>query len=113
MNKEIEVINDNSPASMIRMAVQGGADLSKLEQLLTLQERYEANEAKKAYNKAMAEFKANPPKIDKDRTVSYGNTKYNHASLANVTEKISSELSKYGLSASWSTKQNGTIEVIS
>ena len=105
----------NSPAEMIRMAVAGNADLSKLEQLLSIQERYEANEARKAYHQAMAEFKANPPKIGKDKKVSFstsvGKTSYNHASLYNVVEKISSELSKYGLSASWITKQNGAILV--
>ncbi len=108
-------VDNNSPAAMIRMAVEGRADLDKLEKLLTLQERYEVNEARKAYHKAMSEFKANPPKIDKDKKVSFatsvGKTSYNHASLANVTEKISVELSKHGLSASWATKQNGAILV--
>lgn len=105
-NKEIQKVGivSNSPASMIT-----------LEKLLTLQERWEANEAKKAYNVAMAEFKANPPKIDKDKTVAYdtskGKTSYHHASLANVTDKINEALSKYGLSASWFTKQNGEILV--
>jgi len=108
--KELEVV-DNSPAAMIRTAVKGGANLEQLKGLLDLQERFEANEARKAYHKAMAAFKANSPKIDKDKTVAYGNTKYNHASLANVTEKISAELSKHGLSASWSTKQNGQVLV--
>ena len=51
---QIEVI-ENSPAAMIQAAVQSGADLGKLEQLLTLQERWEANEAKKAYNSSMVE----------------------------------------------------------
>ena len=110
-NKEIAVQQQNSPAEMIRMAVEGKADLDKLEKLLTLQERWDANEAKKAYNKAMADFKANPPQIDKDKTVKYKDVKYNHASLYNVTEKISTELSKHGLSASWTTKQNGAILV--
>jgi len=96
---------------MIRMAVSGGANLENLKQLLDIQERYEANEARKAFHKAMADFKANPPRIDKDKKVSYGNTKYNHASLANVVDKISAELSKHGLSASWTTKQNGVIMV--
>ncbi len=103
------------PATLIELAISNNADLDKLEKLLALQERYQANEARKAYHKAMAEFKANPPKIDKDRTVSYktnaGVTKYNHATLANVTEKINEALSKHGLSASWTTKQNGAIVV--
>ena len=109
-NLELAGNTGNSPADLIRSAVEGRADLDKLEKLLTLQEKWEANEARKAYHRAMAEFKANPPKIDKDMTVSFktgaGTTSYNHASLANVTEKISEALSKCGLSASWQTKQS-------
>lgn len=115
MTNDIAKTNGNSPAEMIRMAVEGNADLDKLEKLLTIQERWEAGEARKAYHKAMADFKANPPKIDKDKKVGYttqkGNVGYAHASLANVTDKISTELSKHGLSASWATKQNGQVMV--
>lgn len=111
MDKEIVVKQNTSPAEMIKTAVAGGANLEHLEKLLTLQERYEANEARKAYHVAMADFKANPPKIDKDKTVKYKDVKYNHASLANVVEKITIELSKHGLSASWRTQQNGQIIV--
>lgn len=111
MGQEIVETKNPSPAEMIKLAVTGGADLDKLEKLLILQERWEANEARKAYHIAMADFKVNPPKIDKDKQVSFGNTKYNHASLANVTEKVNAELSKHGLSASWIIKQNGSIAV--
>ncbi len=114
--KELEVIEVKPPAQLIALAIEkGGVDLDKLEKLMILQERHEANEARKAYNKAMAEFKANPPEINKDRKVSFatsaGKTSYTHASLYNVTEKINAALSKYGLSASWTTKQNGQIIV--
>lgn len=105
------VVETGSPTGLIKQAVESGADLEKLGKLLELQERWDATQAKKAYNQAMAEFKANPPKIGKDKTVSYGNTKYNHASLANVTDKVNTELSKYGLSAFWTTNQNGKILV--
>jgi len=108
--KEIQNVG-NTPADMIRMAVAGGADLEKLEKLLCLQERWEANEAKKAYNQAIAEFKKNPPEIDKDKTVQYKEVKYNHASLFNVVEKITAELSKHGLSVAWTTHQNGQVVV--
>jgi len=104
-----------TPAEMIKAAVAGGADLDELGKLLTIQERWEANEARKAYHKAMAEFKSNPITIDKDKKVGYstnkGNVGYTHASLANVVQKISVELCKYGLSASWRTNQNGKIVV--
>ena len=106
-----------SPAMMIQMAVQGGADLEKLQGLLDLQMKYEANEAKKAYVRAMTAFKLNPPKINKDKKVKIPHkndnffTEYSHASLANVVEKINSALSAQGLSVSWTTKQNGAVQV--
>jgi hypothetical protein len=80
-------------------------DIGKLQSLLEMKERWEANQARKAYMEAMAAFKANPPEIEKDKSVAYGNTKYRHASLANVTDKINSALSQQGLSASWTTTQ--------
>ena len=115
IKKKDEIQTVNSPAEMIKLAVSGGADLDKLEKLLSLQERWDATEAKKAYHRAMAEFKVVPLKIEKDRKVNYktdkGSVKYNHASLANIVEKITKELGKYGLSASWRTQQNGQISV--
>jgi len=108
-------IKSQSPAMLIQQAVANQADLEKLEKLLSLQERWQANEAKKAYHKAMSEFKANPPKIEKDKKIKYNTNKgsvgYSHASLANVTEKINEALSKHGLSASWTTKQNEAVIV--
>lgn len=106
----------SSPADMIRLAVSGGADLEKLSKLLDIQERWESNESRKAYYSAMAAFKANAPKILKDKKVGYeskagGKVGYSHASLYNVTQTISAELSKHGLSASWRVAQNGTISV--
>ncbi len=75
-----------------------------------------ANEAKKAYVVAMAAFKANPPKILKDKNVNYptskGTTDYHHATLGNVTTCINTTLSEHGLTASWVTSQdNGAVKV--
>lgn len=100
-----------SPAELIASAVGSGADLDKLAGLLALQKDWEANEARKAYHLAMANFKANPPQIYKDSHVSYttskGTTEYNHATLANVCGMINKAMSPHGLSASWVTKQDG------
>ena len=111
---ENEIVKQ-APTDLINSAIQKGADLEQIEKLLELQFKWEANEARKAYNKAMAEFKSNPPKIDKDKKVGYSTSKgkvgYSHASLYNVVDKITAELSKHGLSASWRTEQNGQIKV--
>jgi hypothetical protein len=116
MENEIQVTKQALPIELIQAAITQGSNLEQLEKLLSLQERWEQNEAKKAYNKAMAAFKANPPKIDKDRHVGYSTSKgkvgYSHASLYNVVDKITAELSKYGLSSSWRTEQtNNQVKV--
>lgn len=106
---ELKVQEGNSPAEMIRMAVSGGADLDKLEKLLALQERWEANEAKKAYVQAMASFKENAPKVTKDKENKQYKSMY--TTLGNLVNTVNPELSKHGLSASWDIFQNGTIKV--
>lgn len=120
MSGQLSVVSEGkvqrSPADMIELAVNQGADLEKLEKLLDLQERWQKNEARKAYVEAMSAFKADPPKIEKDKHVSYatskGTTSYSHATLANVTDKINKALSRHGLSAAWHTAQaEGLISV--
>jgi hypothetical protein len=91
------------------MAVSQGADLDKLEKLMALQERWEANEARKAYVVAMAAFKASPPLIIKDMTNKQYDSKY--SSLANFVNTVSPELRKHGLSAKWEIDQTTGIRV--
>ncbi len=120
---ELEVVNESKEIAaggmdinkIMELAIEKG-DLDKIEKMMELQERYEKREAEKAYNQAMAAFKASPPKINKDAHVNFklktgGVTDYKHSTLGNVTEKINSELSKYGLSSAWSTSQEKGIAV--
>lgn len=112
----LQTIEISSPAEMIKLAITGKADLDKLKDLLVLMREHEEYEAKKAYHRAMAEFKSIPIKVVKESKVDFstqkGKVRYNYASLANVVETITSQLSEYGLSASWRTKQNGSITVV-
>lgn len=100
-----------SPAEMIQQAVKSGASLVELKGLLELQKEWEANEARKAFHLSMAAFKSNPPRISKNKKVSFNQTNYKYADLSNVTETINTELSKHGLTASWITQTNGVISV--
>lgn len=111
MTTELSILPDNnSPAALIQAAINGNADLEKLEKLMQIQERWEANEAKKAYVVAMAAFKASPPRIEKTKQVSFatskGKTEYKHALLADAAEIINKALSTHGLSATWKTGQH-------
>lgn len=92
-----------TPAAMIALAVQQGTDLTQLERLLDLQIRYEANEAKKAYTQAMADFKADPPDIYKDKLNKQYNSKY--SSIDALVNPTIPQLSKYGLSHRWDYPQ--------
>ena len=106
----------SNPNGLIMAAINQNADVAVLERLLALQERWEANEAKKAFVRAMAEFKATAPRIAKDRTADFptktgGRMKYLFANLADVAATVGPPLSKCGLNASWRTEQNGKIVV--
>jgi hypothetical protein len=84
------------------MAVQQGADLEKLERLMGLQERWEANQARKSYLDAFARFKDEAVKIIKGRQVTDGPLKgKSYAELHDVVNAVTPALSRNGLSASW------------
>lgn len=102
MSKEIVI---REPAELITLAIEKGSDLGKLEHLLNIQREWNKDVARNAYHKAMSEFKANPPIIKKNKDVSFGSGKaaYKHATLYNVVKECSAALSKYNLSASWTT----------
>ncbi len=109
VRKELPVDTNKTPADLIGQAIAKGANLETLERLLTLKERFEANEAKKAYYKAMSLFKANIPQINKNKKVNYpaggGSVKYSYATLFNAIDKVTPKLSEFGLSVAWFHKQ--------
>src|SRR5690606_30314272 len=94
-----------TPMQMLQIAVEQGADLDKLSKLMDLQERWEANEARKAYVAAISAFKADPPRLHKNKTVRFGDTEYDHATLDNVCDVIVPALTKQGLSHRWEVEQ--------
>lgn len=96
-NHVIEVHNtDTSPAEMIKAAVMGGADLDKLEKLLELQERYEANQARKLFAKAFSIAQANIIPVIKKRFNSQTKSKYSE--LSDVIEVSQPIYTKEGFS---------------
>jgi hypothetical protein len=106
-----------TPADLLRIAVETGADLDRLEKLMDLQQKWEANEARKAYVAAMTGFKGEPIQIFKRKEVSFttrdgDTTSYKHAELSDVTDAIAPAMAKHQLSFRWDVKQEaGTITV--
>jgi len=112
---EIVVKEDSSPMTHASEFLKYGGKMEDLEKMLELQERHDANEARKAFHVAMADFKKNPPEILKSKKVSYktssGEASYNHADLGVITTAIGSSLAEHGLSASWKQEQDAGIKV--
>lgn len=95
----------STPMEMIAAALERGADLSVLEKLMDLQERHQRNEARKAFDQAIAAAKAEIPTIRKNRHVGFeskrtdgARTDYAHEDMAEIAKVITPILSKCGLS---------------
>lgn len=92
-----------------RAATSENFDVAKLQQLLDVKKQWDAEIARKAFVAAMAAFKANPPKIIKDKHVAFvtnkGTTEYDHATLGQVCTAIIEGLAKVGISHSWDVVQ--------
>lgn len=96
-----------TPMDMIDRALATNADPQTLEKLLALQERWEANQGRKAFDEAMAAAKAEIPTIRKNRTVDFtsskGRTHYRHEDLAEIAATVNPILGKHGLSYRFKT----------
>lgn len=102
-----------TPSALLEMAVSQGADIDKLEKLMTLQERWQAGEAAKSFKVAMASFQAEKPELKKTQKASFSTKggsgpvkSYAYASLPYVQRAIDPILSKFGLSYSWRQSQD-------
>lgn len=111
-NHTLSESSNSGPMSSALAALQAGATVEQLQGLLALQKDWEANESRKAYVAAMAEFKKNPPEIFKRKEVSFGETRYSHATIGDVTSLTVAGLAANGFSHRWDTRQaEGRIEV--
>lgn len=116
MNAVVELKQESravavTPAEMLMMAVQQGADIEKLEKLMALQERWEASQSRKAFDAAIANAKAKIKPIIKKREVDFtsskGRTNYKYEDLALIAEEVDPILSEFGLSYRYRAKQEG------
>lgn len=91
-----------TPMQMLSMAVSQGADLDKLTKLMDLQERWEKNEARKAFHRAFSAFKSEAVSVIRNKQVTDGPLKgKSYAELFAVVDAVTPALSKHDLSASW------------
>lgn len=104
------VATDMTPAQMLAVAVQQGADLDRLRQLMDLKDRWEAAEARKAFVLSMSAFKSDPVQIIKSKRADIpGGAKYSYATLADVYDGALAAMSRHGLSHRFSVKQDNAL----
>lgn len=116
MNTQVSIQPESAPlpadpmVSMIeRIALDPSADLDKLERMLAMKERMDAQNAKVAFAHALSAARAEMPPIVKDATVDFtsqkGRTHYKHETLAGIAKTIDPILSQNGLSYRFRTDQ--------
>ncbi len=100
-----------TPMEMLAAAVQRDASLEVLNGLMALQERWEKNQSRRAFDNAMADAKGEIPPIIKNREVDFtsqkGRTHYRHEDLMEIARTVDPILKKYGLSYRFRSTQEG------
>jgi hypothetical protein len=104
----VAAIPATTPLAMIERAIASGAGIDVLEKLMALQERYEKNQARKAFDEAIAEAKAEISPVVKNRE---GHNQKRYADFAAIARAIDPVISKHGLSYRFRTRQDERIHV--
>lgn len=97
-----------TPMTMIDRALMSNASPDTLEKLLALQERWEANQGRKAFDEAVAAAKAEIPIVEKNAT---GHNNKRYANFAAYAGAVKDVLARYGLSYRFRTQQTDKITV--
>lgn len=107
------IVTADPMVSMIeRVVMSPDADLDKLERMLAMKERLDAQNARVAFAGALSAARAEIPPIVKDATVDFKTkdgkrTHYQHETLAGIAKVIDPVLARYGLSYRFRTGQQG------
>jgi hypothetical protein len=97
-----------TPMDMIQRAVESGADIDMLEKLMGLQERWEAGNARKAFDEAISAAKLEIPPITRNAK---GHNEKRYADFAAIASVVDPILGKHGLSYRFRTSQTDRISV--
>jgi len=97
--QDVEVRGASSPVEMVQILLEKGIKPEDLEKMLTLQERYEATQARKAYNDSMVNVHKHIKSVAK--TLKNPQTHSNYASLDNIVCATKAVYTEEGFSISF------------
>lgn len=96
-----------TPMSLLQSAVASG-NMDLAERLMSMQERWEASQARKAFDEAVSAAKAEIPAITRNAT---GHNSKKYADFAAIAKVVDPIIGKHGLSYRFRTTQEGSIAV--
>lgn len=107
-NQAVQVAEPH-PLAMLQTALDAGHDVEKLGRLMDLADRYEANQARKAFAGALSDFQGTVPAIVETKLAtvtmkSGGAYTYNYADLDTIMRAIRPTLQACGLSVRYDTE---------
>ncbi len=99
-NKIVAVGPDNSAEGLIQQAIVNKVDVGTMERLLAMRNQIKAEQAKEAFDRALAKFQAECPPIRKDKAVNdkFGKLRYKYAPLDTIVAQVKGHLQKNGFS---------------
>jgi ERF superfamily len=97
-----------TPLDMLNRAVESGADIAMIEKLMALHERWDANQARKAFDEAVAAAKRDIPPITRNVT---GHNAKKYADFAAIAKVVDPIIGAHGLSYRFRTTQTDRISV--
>lgn len=116
-DKKVSVIPADEPAQLpaavtpmmlIERAMASGAGMDVIEKFMSLQERWEKNQARKDFDSAIAAAKAEIPPIERNAK---GHNDKRYADFAAIASVVDPILGKFGLSYRFRTNQTERISV--
>lgn len=106
-----------TPMTILANAIEKGVDIDQLEKLMGMVERWEKNQARKSFFKALASFQAMCPVIKKNKTAQIksekGSYSYKYAELGNIEVQIKSAMEQCGLTKRWEYGEEGGQQKVS
>ena len=104
---EHEPAREVTPLTLLDRALSAGADPATLREFMQLQREFQRDQAKMAFDAAIAAAKAEIPVISKNRVVDFtstkGRTHYRHEDLAEIARVVDPILGRHGLSYRFKT----------
>lgn len=98
-----------TPLNLLSAALDRGVDEQVLAQLIGLHERSRADDARRAFEAALASAKAELPVIAKTQIASIGSKHYRHEDLAKIARTIGPILARHGLAYRFRSATDGEL----